>query len=109
MAVPVLADSLRSIEYFIAVAKTGSFTAAADELGISKSALGKSIAQLEQQLSTKLLHRTTRKLSLTTEGETYLASCESALNVLKAAELSPQLTTCPPCSVTILNPRCYTL
>lgn len=87
---PVLADSLRSIVYFVAVAKAGSFTAAADELGISKSALGKSIAKLEQHLSTRLLHRTTRKLSLTTEGEAYLASCESALSVLKAAELSLQ-------------------
>ncbi len=87
---PVLTDSLRSIVYFVAVAKTGSFTAAADELGVSKSALGKSIAKLEQHLSTKLLHRTTRKLSLTTEGEAYLASCESALSVLKAAELSLQ-------------------
>ena len=84
----MLADSLRSIEYFVAVAKAGSFTTAADELGISKSALGKSTSKLEQHLSTKLLHRTTRKLSLTTEGETYLASCESALATLKTAELA---------------------
>jgi len=87
---PVLTDSLRSIVYFVAIAKAGSFTAAADELGVSKSALGKSIAKLEQHLSTKLLHRTTRKLSLTTEGEAYLASCESALITLKSAELALQ-------------------
>ncbi|WP_421842253.1 helix-turn-helix domain-containing protein [Marinobacter algicola] len=60
---PVLAHSLRSIVYFVAVAKSGSSTVADEELGISKSALGKSIAKLEQQRSTKILHRTTRKLS----------------------------------------------
>jgi DNA-binding transcriptional LysR family regulator len=86
--IPIVADSIRSIIYFVAAAKAGSFTTAADELGISKSALGKSIAKLELHLSTKLFHRTTRKLSLTTEGEAYLASCESALTILEAAELS---------------------
>jgi len=76
--------------YFVAAAKAGSFTAAAEELGISKSALGKSIAKLEEHLATKLFHRTTRKLSLTTEGEAYLISCESALATLESAELSLQ-------------------
>lgn len=83
---PLLPDSLRTIVYFVTVARVGSFTAAADELGVSKSALGKSIAKLEQRLATKLLHRTTRKVSLTTEGEAYLVSCQSALKTLQEAE-----------------------
>ena len=88
MSMPVFSDNPRAIVYFVAVAKAGSFTAAANELGVSKSALGKSVSKLEQHLATKLLYRTTRKLSLTTEGEAYFASCQSALDTLQAAENS---------------------
>ncbi|WP_249978066.1 LysR family transcriptional regulator [Vreelandella olivaria] len=88
MSSPVFSGNPRAIVHFVAVAKAGSFTAAANELGISKSALGKSISKLEQQLATKLLYRTTRKLSLTTEGEAYFSSCQSALDTLQAAEAS---------------------
>ena len=90
MSSTVLSDSFRGIVYFTAAAKNESFTAAAEELGISKSALGKSIAKLENHLNTKLFHRTTRKLSLTTEGEAYLASCQLALDTLQSAELALQ-------------------
>lgn len=83
-------DALRSIVYFVTAARHRSFTDAAEELGISKSALGKSIAKLEAQLNTSLFHRTTRKLSLTTEGEAYLASCQSALDTLAMAEQAVQ-------------------
>lgn len=81
-------DSLRSIIYFITVARCASFTAASEELGVSKSALGKSVSKLEEHLSTKLFHRTTRKVTLTTEGEAYLASCQVALQTLSRAELA---------------------
>ncbi len=81
-------DSLRAIIYFVAIARCGSLTAAADELGISKSALGKSLSKLEQRLATQLFHRSTRKISLTTEGEAYLISCQQALNTLNQAELA---------------------
>jgi DNA-binding transcriptional LysR family regulator len=87
----IQADSLRNIIYFVTVAKMGSFTVAANEIGISKSALGKSIAKLEHHLGTLLFHRTTRKLSLTTEGEAYLASCKQALDTLQNAESALQL------------------
>lgn len=90
MTSTVLSDSFRGIVYFASAAKSESFTAAAEELGISKSALGKSIAKLESHLNTKLFHRTTRKLSLTTEGEAYLASCQLALDTLHSAELALQ-------------------
>jgi DNA-binding transcriptional LysR family regulator len=83
-------DALRSIVYFATAARHRSFTDAAEELGISKSALGKSIAKLEAKLNTSLFHRTTRKLSLTTEGEAYLASCQSALDTLAMAEQAVQ-------------------
>lgn len=84
------ADRFRGIAYFVTAAKHQSFTSAADELGISKSALGKSIAKLEATLHTTLFHRTTRKLSLTTEGEAYLSSCQEALATLEMAEQAVQ-------------------
>lgn len=90
------ADTFRGIVYFVTAAKHQSFTAAADELGISKSALGKSIAKLEAHLTTTLFHRTTRKLSLTTEGEAYLASCQVALETLEIAAHSVQSSSLSP-------------
>jgi DNA-binding transcriptional LysR family regulator len=79
-------ESLRGITNFVITARASSFTEAAEVLGITKSAVGKSIARLEERLGTRLFHRSTRKLSLTTDGEAYLASCLSALEILDAAE-----------------------
>lgn len=56
------------ITAFVAAVKTGSFTAAANSLGLTRSAIGKSIVRLESRLGTRLLNRTTRTLSLTDEG-----------------------------------------
>ncbi|GAA5012444.1 LysR family transcriptional regulator [Acinetobacter puyangensis] len=79
-------DSFRSLIYFVAVAEVNSFTKAAEDLGISKSAVGKSISRLEQHLGVQLFHRSTRKMSLTTEGEQYLKSCLDALHTLESAQ-----------------------
>ncbi|MFM0172119.1 LysR family transcriptional regulator [Paraburkholderia sediminicola] len=56
------------ITAFVAAVKTGSFTAAAASLGLTRSAVGKSIVRLEARMDVRLLNRTTRKLSLTDEG-----------------------------------------
>ena len=56
------------IAAFVSAAKAGSFTAAAASLGLTRSAVGKSIARLEARMAVRLLNRTTRKLSLTDEG-----------------------------------------
>ena len=79
-------DQLSGVVTFVEAARAGSFTAAAERLGISKSAVGKTIARLEQRLGTKLFYRTTRRSSLTLEGENYFASCASALDEIAAAE-----------------------
>jgi DNA-binding transcriptional LysR family regulator len=71
---------------FVAAARAGSFTAAADELGVTKSAIGKAIARLEQRLGLKLFHRTTRVTRLTVDGEAYFAACAAALDEIQAAE-----------------------
>lgn len=64
------------MESFAAVVEAGSFTTAANQLGISKSFVSKQISQLENSLGTRLLHRSTRKLSLTDEGAQFYKHCE---------------------------------
>ena len=68
------------ITTFVITARLGSFTAAAEQLGLTKSAVGKSVTRLEDRLGIKLFHRSTRNLSLTDDGERYLASCQYARN-----------------------------
>lgn len=79
-------NTFAGVDIFITVVKTGSFTAAAARFGITKSAVAKSVAQLESRLGVKLLHRTTRRLSLTPEGVAYLEQAEAALDQLRSAE-----------------------
>lgn len=55
-------ERLKGIDVFVAVAAAGSFAAAADRLNLTASAVGKSIARLENRLNTRLFERTTRKL-----------------------------------------------
>lgn len=71
---------------FAEAVRAGSFSAAAVVLGITASAVGKSVSRLEARLGTKLLHRTTRSLTLTNEGEAYLAACMNVLDELESAE-----------------------
>jgi LysR family transcriptional activator of dmlA len=61
---------LRDLRLFLAVAKCSSFVAAAGDMGISPAYLTKRIATLEHGLGIKLFHRTTRRVSITDEGET---------------------------------------
>lgn len=70
---------------FVAVVEQGGFSAAAAVLGLSKSAVSKRVTHLENTLGTRLLHRTTRKLSLTEAGERYF---EHALAAVHAGELA---------------------
>lgn len=88
MPTVISTESFSNIVHFVTAANSNSFTEAAEQLGVSKSAVGKSIQRLEHHLGILLFHRTTRKISLTTEGEAYLASCQSALETLKMAELA---------------------
>lgn len=81
-----MAEHLTGISVFVEVARAGSFTSAAEKLGLTKSAVSKTITKLEARLGEKLFHRSTRRLSLTNAGETYLASCTAALDILRDAE-----------------------
>lgn len=88
----LLSDRFAGIDAFVAAAAVGSFTVAAHTLGLTPSAVAKSVTRLEARIGLKLLHRTTRKITLTPEGEAYLAACTRAINELDAAEtdLAPQ-------------------
>lgn len=85
------ANPFDGIREFVSAAQSLSFTAAALELGVTSSAVGKSVTRLEARLGVKLLHRTTRRLVLTAEGEAYLASCLRVMDEL--AETQGFLTT----------------
>jgi DNA-binding transcriptional LysR family regulator len=79
-------DQLNGVIAFLHSAEALSFTAAAAKLGITKSAVGKSVTKLEERLGIKLMHRSTRRLSLTPDGEAYYASVRHALGEIAAAE-----------------------
>jgi DNA-binding transcriptional LysR family regulator len=87
-----IVDQFAGINSFVATATAGSFTSAALALGLTPSAVAKSVTRLEARIGLKLLHRTTRKITLTPEGEAYLAACTRAIGELDAAKtnLAPQ-------------------
>lgn len=89
-------DHLGGITAFVTTAQHGSFTAAAEKLGLTKSAIGKSVGRLEERLGLKLFQRSTRRLSLTPDGERFLASCQNAIDILEQAEAELTSHICQP-------------
>lgn len=78
--------SLSNILAFARVAAAGSFARAASDLGLSTSAVSKAVTRLETDLGVKLLYRTTRSLSLTTDGQRFYDGCSRLLLELDALE-----------------------
>lgn len=74
------------ISEFVQVAETQSFTQAAKKLAISTPQVSRQVSALEKRLHIKLFYRTTRKVSLTQEGEIFYQHCRSVLDGLDAAE-----------------------
>jgi DNA-binding transcriptional LysR family regulator len=79
-------DRFRTIESFVRVAQAGSYTKAARQLGLSRALLSRRIIELEARLGVRLLNRSTRSVSLTTEGLAYLTRCKQMLDDMEAAE-----------------------
>ena len=79
-------DQLNALKIFRTVVETGSFSGAAQRLNMSKSAVSKHVTALEHHLGIQLLNRTTRKLSLTEAGDTYLARTSRLLDDLAEAD-----------------------
>ena len=80
-------DSLGSLNAFVRAAEARSFTAAGRQLGVSSSAIGKAVARMEQRLGVRLLHRSTRSITLTAEGALFLERCRRIFSEIEAAEL----------------------
>lgn len=79
-------DNLSGVSVFVQAAETLSFVEAGRVLGISASAVGKSIARTENRLDARLFHRSTRSMTLTAEGRLFLLRCQRILGELAAAE-----------------------
>nr|WP_154325246.1 LysR family transcriptional regulator [Pantoea sp. 201603H] len=82
----VSTERLKGIETFVATADAGSFTAAAELLHLTSSAVSKSVARLEERLGTRLFERTTRRLALTDAGAAFYRTCVRVLTDLEEAE-----------------------
>jgi len=80
-------DSLSGISIFVQVAETRSFTEAAKLMDVSSSAVGKSIARMEERLGVRLFHRSTRSITLTAEGALFLERCRRILGEVEAAQM----------------------
>lgn len=74
------------IAVFVRVLELGTFAATADEAGLTSSGVSRIISRLEGRLGVKLLYRSTRRLALTPEGETFLGYAKKILEVVEAAE-----------------------
>lgn len=79
-------DRFQEMASFVAVVEAGSFVGAAETLGLSKAAVSRHVGELEQRLGTRLLHRTTRRLSLTDDGQLFFARAKEMLAAVDEAE-----------------------
>ncbi|ANS87999.1 HTH-type transcriptional regulator PtxR [Vibrio scophthalmi] len=96
------------VSEFVAVAETNSFTGAARKLNTSVAQISRRVAALEDRLAVKLLHRTTRKVTLTEAGQVYFEQCKLLVEGLELAELAvTQLQTAPKGKLKITAPVTY--
>ena len=79
-------DQLQAMRVFARVAELGSFARAAGTLDLSRAMASSYVAQLEKHLGTRLLHRTTRKVSVSPQGAVYLEQCRRILAEIEAAD-----------------------
>jgi DNA-binding transcriptional LysR family regulator len=82
----VKTDTTSELEFFVLVARLGSLSAAARALDLTPPAATKRLAQMEQRLGVQLVHRTTRSISLSSEGETYLRHATRILAEIREME-----------------------
>jgi DNA-binding transcriptional LysR family regulator len=79
-------DRLDAMQMFVRIVETGSLSAVAREMGTTQPTVSKQLTALEQHVKTRLLHRTTRKLSLTEAGTLYYDTCKRVVDELREAE-----------------------
>lgn len=81
-----MSEALNGIGVFVASVENGGFSAAAGKLHLTRSAVAKTVARLEARLGVRLFHRTTRRQTLTEDGQLYYERCLRALEELRAGE-----------------------
>src|SRR6187549_615991 len=79
-------DNLTDIAVFVRIVERGSFTLAAEDLSLSRAVVSKYVTRLEKRLGARLLHRTTRRLSLTEAGAALFEASRGALERIDEAE-----------------------
>jgi LysR family transcriptional regulator for bpeEF and oprC len=89
-------DNLNAITVFVRVAEARSFTAAAERLGLTPSAVSKAITRLEKELGVRLLHRSTRLVNLTNDGVGFFEHCREILASVEDAERAVTLAKASP-------------
>lgn len=83
-----MVTNLNELYFFVSVAETGSFTAAAEVLDVPKSTISRGLTRLETRLGIRLMVRTTRRILLTEAGEVYLEHCREAMKEIDHAEMA---------------------
>ncbi|TGQ96522.1 LysR family transcriptional regulator, partial [Mesorhizobium sp. M1C.F.Ca.ET.204.01.1.1] len=79
-------DRLDAMSLFVATAEAGSISAAARRAGVPLATVSRKLSELERHLTTRLLNRSTRRLTLTDAGQSYLAACRRILDEVGEAE-----------------------
>lgn len=79
-------DRLFCMNVFVRVVEHGAFARAADDLGVSRATVTAAVAELERRLGVRLINRTTRRLSVTAEGQAHYANCVRLLRDIEEAE-----------------------
>lgn len=101
-------DRLNSMINFVEVVNGHGFTAAAEKTGMSRAQISKSVMQLEQHLGTRLLNRTTRRVSLTEIGRVYYERCKTILQDIEEIEgIAMEQTSKPHGTLTLSTPTSF--
>jgi len=101
-------DRFRTMESFVRVVRSGSFTTAASQLGLSRALVSRHVSELETRLGVRLLNRSTRSLSLTDEGTSYLEFCERVFRDIESNERAMVRTRLEPAgTLKVLAPKSF--
>lgn len=101
-------DLLASMKMYVAVIEGGSFAAAADRLDVSRAMVSKQVQKLEEHLGTRLMNRTTRRLSMTETGRAfYERSAQIVADVEEAEQFAGQMTRSPQGTLRVAIPLSY--
>ncbi|MDO8875926.1 MAG: LysR family transcriptional regulator [Pseudolabrys sp.] len=101
-------DRFRTMESFVRVVRSGSFTVGASQLGLSRALVSRHISDLEAHLGVRLLNRSTRSLALTEEGTAYLEFCEKVFREIETSELAIRRTRTEPAgTLKVLAPKSF--